>query len=272
MHLNPAEGQSRNVGQAIAEHLFPGGGNGRVPVVGFMGAGDTTRTAKLAAWLLHLRGWTTGLSCQDGLYLNQRCLQTHGGMDFDNAERLLVNRAVDAAVFETDARHLLSEGLPYDRCQVGVVTSMPTAEGLQDLYAGEDDRMPGYIRTQIDVVLPTGTAVLNAESDAVAELAEYCDGSVILYARDEQHPRLLAHRLESKRVAFWRNEHLVLAEGRNETEVLSTQRPAVAKLLKDGKLDADNILVAACVAWALETPAELIRAGVKSFGQGSATY
>jgi len=167
---------------------------------------------------------------------------------------------------------LLAEGLPYDRCQVGVVTSMPTAAGLEDLYAGDDERMPGYIRTQIDVVLPTGTAVLNAENEAVAELAEYCDGSVILYASQEQHPRLQTHRSEGKRVAFWRNEHLILADGPHETEVLSAQRPAVAKLLKDGKLDTDNILVAACVAWALDTPTELIRAGVKSFGQGPASF
>ena len=267
MHLNPAEGPSRDVGKAIVDHLFPGSDNGRIPVVGFMGDGDTTPAAKLTAWLLHLQGWTTGLSCADGLFLNQRCLQTRGGMDFDNAERLLVNRAVQAAVFETDARHLLTEGLPYDRCQVGIVTRMPKATGLEDLYAGDDDRMPGYIRTQIDLVLPSGTAILNAEDEAVAELAQYSDGGVIFYAENESHPRLSGHRAEGQRVAFWRNGVLVLAEGRQETEVLSAQRPAVAKLLKDGKLVTGDILVAACAAWALDIPAELIRAGVKSYGQ-----
>lgn len=273
MHLNPAEGKARDVGKAIADHLFPGSDNGRIPLVGFIGDSDTTRTAKLTAWLLHLQGWTTGLSCADGLYLNQRCLQTQGGMDFDNAERLLVNRAVQAAVFETDALHLLTEGLPYDRCQVGVVTSMPTAAGLPpELYAGEDDRMPGHIRTQIDVVLPTGTAVLNAENEQVAELAQYSDGGVIFYASSEHHARICAHRAEGKRVAFWREGLLILAEGQHETEVLSAVRPAVAKLLKDGRLDTVNILVAACVAWALDIPAELIRAGVKSYGQNPTSF
>jgi len=267
MHLNPAEGEARDVGQAIADHLFPGSDNGRIPVVGFMGDADTTRAAKLTAWLLHLKGWTTGLSCADGLFLNQRCLQSHGGMDFDSAERLLVNRAVEAAVFETDPRHLLAEGVPYDRCQVGVVTSMPGTSGLQDLYAGEDDRMPGYIRTQIDLVLPTGTAVLNAENDLVADLAQYSDGGVLFYASSEDHARIAAHRAQGQRVAFWREGQLILAQGQHETEVLSTHRPAVAKLLKEGKLTASEILVAACVAWALDIPAELIRAGVKSYGQ-----
>ncbi len=268
MHLNPAEGQARDVGQAIADHLFPGTDNGRIPLVGLMGDADTTRAAKLTAWLLHLKGWTTGLSCADGLYLNQRRLQAQGGMDFDNAQRLLVNRSVQAAVFETDARHLLSEGLPYDRCQIGIVTRMPKATGLDDLYAGEDERMPGYIRTQIDVVLPSGFAILNAEDEAVAGLAEHCDGEVIYYASNGEHPLLVQHRAAGQRVGFWREGTLVLAQGAQETEVLSAQRPAVAKLLKDpGKATVTDILVAACAAWALDTPAELIRAGVKSYGQ-----
>ena len=95
MHLNPAEGKARDVGKAIADHLFPGSDNGRIPLVGFMGDGDTTLAAKLTAWLLHLQGWTTGLSCADGLYLNQRCLQTQGGTDFlcERARRAHERRA-----------------------------------------------------------------------------------------------------------------------------------------------------------------------------------
>ena len=267
MHLNPAQGTPRDVGQAIVQHLFAERESARIPVVGLMGDGDTCRKAQLVAWLLHLKGLTTGLACSEGLYLNQRCLQSTGGMDFENAQRLLINRNVQAAVFETDVRHLMTEGLPYDRCQVGIVTSMPSSQNLQDLYAGEDDRMPGYIRTQIDVVLPGGMAILNADIESVAELAQYSDGTVTLYAQDGQHPRLQAHRTQGGRTAFWRQDMLILAQGEHETEVLSTQRPAVARLLKDGSFNPSDLLVAACAAWALDTSPDLIRAGIKSFGQ-----
>ena len=272
MHLNPAQGTARDVGQAIVQHLFPEKESGRIPVVGLMGDGETSRKAQLVAWLLHLKGWGTGLACSDGLYLNQRCLQSTGGMDFDNAQRLLINRNVQAAVFETDVRHLLTEGLPYDRCQVGIVTRMPSTRQLQDLYAGEDDRMPGYIRSQIDVVLPGGASILNADIDAVAELAQYSDGAVTLYAQEGTNPRVLAHRAEGGRTAFWREGMLILAQGEHETEVLSTQRPAVARLLKEGSLDLEDILVAACAAWALDTSPDLIRAGIKSFGQNAHSH
>ena len=267
MHLNPAEGQPRPVGQAIAEHLIPAKENGRIPLVGLMGDGDTTRSAKLISWLLHLQGLYTGLACADGLYMNQRCLQTRNAMDFDQAERLLVNRSVQAAVFESDARRLLTQGLPYDRCQVGIVTRMPKAAPLEDLYPGPDEKMPSYIRTQIDLVLSNGYAVLNAADEAVADLAQYSDGGVILYAQDESEARLSAHRAEGGRVGFWRDGQLILAEGSKEQAVLSIQRPAVARLLKTDTLSQSDMLIAACAAWALDMGADLIRAGVKSYGQ-----
>ncbi|MGV1046120.1 cyanophycin synthetase [Limnohabitans sp.] len=270
MHLNPAVGQPRPVGQAIAEHLIPSKENGRIPLVGLIGDGDTTRSAKLIAWLLHLQGLYTGLACADGLYMNQRCLQTSKAMDFEQAERLLVNRSVQAAVFESDARRLLTQGLPYDRCQVGIVTSMPKAAPLEDLYPGPDDKMPSYIRTQIDLVLSNGYAVLNAADEAVADLAQYSDGGVILYAPDEAEARLSAHRAEGGRVGFWRDGQLILAEGSKEQAVLSIQRPAVARLLKTDTLSQSDMLIAACAAWAMDMGADLIRAGVKSYGQTSA--
>jgi cyanophycin synthetase len=143
---------------------------------------------------------------------------------------------------------------------------MPTSQGLDDLYPGPDEKMPSYIRTQIDVVLPEGTAVLNAADAQVAALAQHCDGNVLLYADDEHHPALQTHRSQGARVGFWRAGVLVLAEGPKEHLVLATQRPAIARLLDTGTLSAQDMLVAACAAWALDIGTDLIRAGVKSYG------
>ena len=272
MHLNPAQGEPRPVGRMILDHLFNEREDGRIPLVGLMGNGDTTRAARLIAWLLQLQGWHTGLSCREGLFVNQRRLHADDPIGFEDAERLLINRQVQAAVFESDVRHLMTEGLPYDRCQVGVVTRMPGAAGLEELLPGDDDRVPGYVRTQIDVVLPSGACVLNAEDDAVAGLSPYCDGETLFFATAENHPRLVEHRAAGGRVAFWRESALVLAQGSQETEVLSLQRPAVSRLLREDLLDTTDMLVAACSAWALGMGAELIRAGIKSYGQSAAPH
>jgi cyanophycin synthetase len=52
--------------------------------------------------------------------------------------------------------------------------------------------MRKIMRTQVDVVLRTGTAVLNAAIPEVADLAELCDGKVIFYALDEHLDTLKA--------------------------------------------------------------------------------
>ena len=272
MHLKPGSGLARPVGEAIAQHLFANDSKARIPVVGLLGHDNTTGTSHLIGWFLHLQGLRTGLSSAKGLFVGQRCLQDHDGMAWEVAQRLLVNRAVQAAVFETTARQVLTEGLPYDRCHVGVVTAMPKADGLQDLYIQSDEQMPNVARTQVDVVLPDGIAVLNAQDDAVAALADYCDGEVIFYAASETNPHLVKHRATDGRVAFWRKGHLILAHGTHETDVLNRQLPAIDKFFRDRILTCDELLAAAATAWALDVPVDLIRAGTKSFGQSPASH
>ena len=121
------------------------------------------------SWL-HLHGLRTALACQEGLFLGARQLSKSDSRGYDAGERMLINRTVQAAVFETTPRHILAEGLPYDRCQVGVVLAMPSHEGLQEHYVSEAQQMPGVARTQVDVVLPTCAAVLNADDPAVLEI------------------------------------------------------------------------------------------------------
>jgi cyanophycin synthetase len=138
MHLKPAEGAPRPVGQAIVEHLFPAEEHqdddavGRIPVVGVAGTRGTATIARLVAWLLHLSGRHTGLACRDGLFLDRRCVESADSAHWEAAHRLLMNRMVQAAVIENDARTILRDGLAYDRCQVGVVTDMDGAENLAE--------------------------------------------------------------------------------------------------------------------------------------------
>ena len=272
MHLKPATGKPRPVGQAIAAHLFAPDSEPRIPVVGVIGQENTTGTSHLIAWLLHLQGLQTGLSSAKGLFLGQRCLQHQSGMEWESAQRLLINRSVEAAVFETTARHLLSEGLPYDRCQVGIITAMPKAEGLQDLYIHSDAQMPNVVRTQMDVVLSNGMAVLNADDADVANLAQYCDGEVTYFASSEDNPLIVKHRGENGRVVFWRKNHLVLAQGDQEIDALNRQLPAIDKLFKNQHLKCAEVLAASAAAWALGIQTDLIRAGIKSFGQSPGSH
>jgi cyanophycin synthetase len=259
-HIKPASGTPRNVGAAIIEHLFAEGETGRIPVVGVTGTLGTSLIARLVGCLVHLTGQQVGVANGEGLYLDQRQVTGGDGMRFEAGQRLLINRGVQTAVFESNARTILTEGLPYDRCLVGVVTDMRGVEDLGEFYITDMDAMANVVRSQVDVILPEGTAVLNAADPDVAKLAEMCDGRVIYYALAEDDAVLARHRGAGERVAFVRGGRLTLAEGAIETPLLDLARikPATAR-------HPESLLAAAAAAWALGVPPELICAGLRTF-------
>ncbi|MGY6273617.1 cyanophycin synthetase [Achromobacter denitrificans] len=264
MHLKPADGTPRPVGRAIVDHLFPDGEAGRIPIVGVTGTNGKTVVARLVARLLHLSGKRTGLACSEGLYLDRRLVQKGDRADFDSGTRLLMNRNLDAAVIENDSGVILGQGLAYDRCQVGVVTNIDDADHLGDFDINETERMFNVFRTQVDVVLPTGAAVLNARDPRVVEMAELCDGSVIFFGIDPALPAIAEHLRQDGRAVFVRDGGIVLAQGAREERLAAV---AAIPLTHGGRVafQAENVLAAVGAAWALDIPVELIRAGIETF-------
>ena len=259
-HIKPAKGEPRNVGKAIVEHLFAEGETGRIPLVGVTGTTDAALAARLVGTVLNLAGKHVGVANREGLFLDGRQVTAQDGTRFDAGQRLLINRTVQAAVFESNARTILTEGLPYDRCLVGIVTDMGEMADVADLYVRDDDALYNVVRSQVDVVLSDGAAVLNAADARVAALAELSDGAVLFYAQDEADATLAAHRAAGGRVAFVRNGHIVLAQGSEEMPLLGIDKvkPATAA-------QPNALLAAALAGWALDVPTDLICAGLRTF-------
>lgn len=268
MHLKPAVGAPRPVGQAIVEHLFPtadsDGQSGRIPIVGVAGTRHTATIARLVAWLLHLAGHHTGLACSEGWFLDQRQVHTGNQAHWQAAHHLLMNKLVQAAVIENDSRSILRDGLAYDRCQVGIVTDMDGLADLAEFDVHEQAQMFKVLRTQVDVVLPSGTAVLNAQEPQVAEMAGLCDGGVIFYADHKDHPLITAHRSEHQgKAVFLHQDQVILATGASEHVLgslknLTFGRQAIAP-------NTPALLAAISATWALGIAPELISAGIKTF-------
>ncbi len=266
MHLKPAVGSPRPVGRAIVDHLFPEteAGAGRIPIIGVAGSQDTQTISRLVAWLVHLSGRRVGLACRDGLFLDRRRVEATDAARFEPAHRLLINRAVQAAVIENGAETILRDGLAYDRCHIGVVTDFDGWQTLAHHDVHESDQMAKVLRTQVDVVLPDGVAVLHAADARVAALAPLCDGAVILYALDGRNEHLVAHRDKGGRVAFMRDEQIVLATGHSET-VMSHLRRTRVRNEAQGLSRQRVQLAAVATAWAMGISLDLVAAGIETF-------
>ena len=271
MHIKPGVGKPRPVGQAIVNNLFSASQTGRIPLVGVSGTHGKTAVAKLVAHLLYLSGAHTGLACSDGLFQNRRQVQKSDAANWSAGRRLLLNRAIESAVIENGPEVILGQGLAYDRCSVGIITNI--ASGDEDLSrwdvqptGGEYYTTPRSIyRTQVDVVLPSGYAVLNAADPLVADFAELCDGEVIFFAADPSCLKLAEHFAAGKRGVTVADGRIILRTAADETRICRLgDVPHIGK----GKNPEDiaNVLAAVAAGWALGLTQEVIATGVKTFG------
>jgi cyanophycin synthetase len=252
------------VGQAIVDHLFPDGDAGRIPVVGITGSSGMTEVAQWIAEFLRLGGKFTGLACGDGLFLDRRRIQTLDSGNWQSGTHVLMNRLVEAAVLENGARVILGEGLAYDRCQVGVVTRIDPAAHFGAFHIERAEQVYQVFRTQVDVVLPDGVAVLHAADPLVAEMAPLCDGEVIFFAVDGHQPVLSEHCARGGRGVFVRDGRVILAKGAEETLLvpLSVIPDTTDIALPD---HLENVLAAVGAAWALGIALHVIRTGLETF-------
>ena len=271
MHIKPGIGQPRPVGQAIVNNLFAEDQSGRVPLVGVTGTHGRNAVAKLVARLLYLSAQYVGLACSDGIFLGRHHVQKTNAANWEGGRRLLVNRSVEAAVIENGADTILGQGLPYDRCAVGIVTNIvPEEEDLErwdvQLTGGEyyTTHRSTY-RTQVDVVLPGGHAVLNAEDELVADFAELCDGEVIFFACDAANPVLAAHLSAGKRGVTVVDNRIVLRTGSEEIRLCRLiDAPYIGKAKSPIKIA--NILAGVAAGWALDLSQDVLVTGIKTFG------
>lgn len=250
MHLKPAVGIGRPVGKFIIDSLFKDGEDGRIPVVGITGTGNNSDLAKLVASMLGRSNFHAGMACGEGFFLGKRQVSKGNCANFSFARKTLLNPLVDAAVFENSPRVILAEGLAYDRCQVGVVTGISEEAMDAEFDILDADKMATVLRTQVDVVLPKGAAVLNAMDKRVADMAQYCDGEVIFYSLDE------SALPEEGRAVYAREGSLFVREGGQEAHLLESSRFS-------GRLEAALAGIAAALALGLDN--NLIRDVLESF-------
>ncbi len=285
MHIKPAVGTPRPVGEAIVNHLFPNQENGRIPIVGITGSYGKTAVAYLVARLLILSGKQTGLACSDGLYLDYRKIDKNNSANWAAANRTLMNPTVEAAVFENGFDTLLNEGLAYDSCQVSVITNVNPDQHFGEYGIETSKQVFNVFRTQVDVVTPTaaaiddvekdiqlpiGAAILNAKEEMLVEMSELCHGEVIFFSTDPDLPVIMQHRntgtgsILGKRAVILRNDSITLVTGPYELPLIKLKK--ITSEFIESTQEIENILAAVGAAWALGIEPDLIRAGIEAFG------
>ncbi len=262
MHLRPSAGTPRPVGNAIVDYLFPPGEDFNLPIVGIAGSRGKTLVAQLIASLLQLTSMNVGLACSKGMYFNQRQLDDRHCADWESGHRMMLNRQVDVAIIENDNRGILNDGLPYERCTIGVVTNLDPTDTVPECAITDADGIYRVMRTQIDVVLPSGTGVLNADDAEVADMARLCDGEVIFFSRFGDASCLAEHLANNGRAVFSRDGQIVLARGNNVQPLMTINSIPLLQLRNDA---LESILAAVAVGVAMNLSREIMSTGIQTF-------
>ncbi len=250
--------------EGLLDRLFPAGQKGRIPIAAVTGVNGKTTTTRLIAHILACTQRCVGMTCTEGIYIDGQRVEAGDCSGPLSARVVLGDPRVEAAVLETARGGILRAGLGFDRCDVAVVTNIAEGDhlGIGDIETLE--QLARVKRAIVDVVAPEGNAVLKADDPLVADMATYCPGSVVFFARDGHHPVVVEHRLRGGRAAFVRDRRIILAEGAQEIPLVSLEN---VPLTHGGLVgfQVENALAAAAAAWVLGVPCEVILTGLETF-------
>src|SRR3546814_19856994 len=74
MHLEPAEGQARNVTKPVIDMLFTPGRASRIPILAITGNNGKSTTVRMVAAILRQAGSNVGLQKTSGIYFNDNLI------------------------------------------------------------------------------------------------------------------------------------------------------------------------------------------------------
>ncbi|MQM29541.1 MAG: cyanophycin synthetase, partial [Candidatus Accumulibacter phosphatis] len=264
MHLQPSFGKGRPVGEAIIGHIFADGEDARIPLVAVAGTNGKTTTVRLIAHIFAAQGLRVGMTTTDGVYVEDRRIDSGDCSGPKSARNVLFHPRVDAAVLETARGGVLREGLGFDRCDVAVVTNIGLGDHLGLSYISTVEDLSVVKRVIVQNVKPeTGVAVLNAADPMVARMADSCPGMVTFFASDRNHPLMALHRAQRKRVVYRDKEAIVASEGKVAQRIALADIPVT----QNGAIgfQVENAMAAIAAAWALEVPWATLRSALASF-------
>ncbi|MGE0133424.1 MAG: cyanophycin synthetase [Blastocatellales bacterium] len=171
MHLAPSEGQSRDVGAAIVDMLYPGGATGRIPIISITGTNGKTTITRMIAHVFSEKGMTVGVTTTDGIYIGGREIVKGDTTGPLSAQTVLSDPSVEIAVLETARGGIVRGGLGYDWSDVSIISNVRLDHVGQDGIETLDDLL--YIKSLVaERVREGGTLILNADDEHLAQLME----------------------------------------------------------------------------------------------------
>jgi cyanophycin synthetase len=268
MHHYPSRGKPRDAGAAIVEVLFPGGDDGRIPVVSVTGTNGKTTTTRMTGAVMASLGRVVGMTTSDGIWIGGRCVKRGDTTGFHSARAVLADPTVEVAVLETARGGIVRRSLGYDWSDVGVLTNVQQDHIGQDGITGLEDLV--HIKSLVlERVRAGGTLVLNADDPHVAKLADRpriakVRRTVVYFSLDYDNPVVRRHRTRGGTAYLARDGWVIEAAGSTEQPVMR-EAEVPATLGGSARFQVANVLAAVAACRALGVSRERTAASLARF-------
>lgn len=257
MHHYPSAGDTRDVGEAVVNAIFPPGAPSRIPIISITGTNGKTTVTRMISHVIGKTGLCVGTTTTDGIYIDGEQIVEGDTTGPQSAQVVLSDPVVEAAVLETARGGILRRGLGYDWSDIGVMTNISDDHVGQDGIKSVEDVV--YIKSLVaERVKEGGTLILNADDEHLSKLME-CERvnrvprQVVYFSLDENNPLIRRH-LQSGGTAYCAKNKAVI-ESIGETDRWMADL-SMLPLTMNGAADfqVSNLLatVAACRAFGVE--------------------
>ena len=263
MHISPSEGVGRNVAAPILNMLFPPGTPHRIPIVAITGTNGKTTTTRLIAHIFSQVYNAVGFTTTDGIYVSERLIEKGDTTGPQSAQIILQDPTVDIAILETARGGILRSGLAFQHCDVGVILNV----AADHLGLGGIDTIDQLARVKgviAEAVHPDGYAVLNADDERVAAMADQVRGKVAYFSMDADNPLVRSHVRRGGIAAVYTDGYLTILQ---QDWVHRIEKVELVPLTLGGRAPfmIANALAASLAAFVQGVNVEHIRAALRSF-------
>lgn len=263
MHLAPSEGIARNVAAPILQMLFPPSQPTRIPVVAVTGTNGKTTTTRLIAHIARQVYDAVGFTTTDGIYIGDRLVEKGDTTGPQSAQLILQDPTVEMAILETARGGILRSGLAFPHCDVGVVLNVAADHlGLGDIDTiNQMARVKGVIA---EAVHADGYAILNADDERVAAMADRVVGKVAYFSMDADNPLVKNHLKQGGIAAVYDDGQIVILQ-QDWIHRIEDVKQVPVTLGGRAPFMIANALAASLAAFVQGITVEQIRAALRSF-------
>jgi cyanophycin synthetase len=235
-----------------------------IPVIAVTGTNGKTTTVRLLAHLMRTAGKTVAYSSTDGVYLQDRLIESGDYSGFGGAGKAMSQPGVEIAVLETARGGILLRGIGTTHNDVAVVTNISNdhlgMHGIDTL-----DQLAEVKSTILRITKPDGWDVLNADDPRVLAMRRVARGRSWLFSLDPNHPAIRSVLNENGRgITVLDGTITVLERGREPYPLVALDRVPVT-LAGLSSNNVQNALAAAAAALGVGLPERAVAKGLRSF-------